>query len=142
MSDKTLILNELKKFYNFKKEFEFAEFLGIKPQTLSSWYKRNTFDIELIYSKCVEINPDWLMTGKGEMLRQKETNVVNEPGPIYEIEEKVVTELKKQNDLLRENYHLSKEMIDLQKEKIEVLQQKLQQCEEQKKSVGNNKPFP
>lgn len=138
MSDKTLILNELKKFYNFKKEFEFAEFLGIKPQTLSSWYKRNTFDIELIYSKCVEINPDWLLTGKGEMLRNNE-NKVQEPAPVYEVEEKVVNELKKQNDLLRDNYKLSKEMIDLQKEKIEVLQQKLQQCENEKKSFGNSK---
>lgn len=140
--DKKLIINDLMNYYKFKKYADFANFLDIKPQVLSNWISRNTFDFEIIYTKCVEINPDWLMTGKGEMLRQNETNVINEPSAVNEIDEKVVTELKKQNDLLRENYHLSKEMIDLQKEKIEVLQQKLQQCEEQKKSVGNNKSFP
>ena len=139
--DKKLIINELMNYYKFKKYADFANFLEIKPQVLSNWISRNTFDFEIIYTKCVEINPDWLLTGKGEMLRNNE-NKVQEPGPVYEIEEKVIKELKNQNDLLRENYHLSKEMIDLQKEKIEVLQQKLQQCEKEKKSLGNSKTIP
>ena len=67
--DKALILSKIKSHYNFEKDADFARFLEIKPQTLSSWYSRNTFDIELLYSKCVELNPEWLLTGEGEMLK-------------------------------------------------------------------------
>ena len=78
--DKALILSKIKSHYNFEKDADFARFLEIKPQTLSSWYSRNTFDIELLYSKCVEINPEWLLTGEGEMLKSSNnTPVVAEP---------------------------------------------------------------
>ncbi len=63
--DKSLILNKIKDSYFFKKDTDFANFLGIKRQTLSSWHSRNTFDIELLYAKCVNINADFLITGKG-----------------------------------------------------------------------------
>ena len=39
--NKSLILNEIKSYYNFVSDSEFAKFLGIKPQTLSSWHTRN-----------------------------------------------------------------------------------------------------
>lgn len=65
---KSLILNEIKSYYNFKTDAQFARFLDIKPQTLSSWYTRDTFDIEILYSKCVEINPGWLISGEGPKL--------------------------------------------------------------------------
>lgn len=69
--NKSLILNEIKSHYGFKSDAEFARFLGIKPQTLASWYSRNTFDIDLLYSKCVDIDANWLLTGNGEMLKEK-----------------------------------------------------------------------
>lgn len=69
--NKSLILNEIKLHYGFKSDAEFARFLGVKPQTLASWYSRNTFDIDLLYSKCVDIDANWLLTGQGEMLKEK-----------------------------------------------------------------------
>jgi len=74
--DKKLILSEIKLHYKFKSEVEFAQFLDIRPQTLSSWYARNTFDIELLYAKCVDINPDWLLTGRGKMLRSESKQAI------------------------------------------------------------------
>lgn len=68
--DKSLILKEIKSHYNIKSDADFARFLDIKPQTLSSWYARNSFDIDLLYSKCVDISGDWLITGQGEMLKE------------------------------------------------------------------------
>ena len=68
-ANKVMILNEIKSHYKLQKGADFARFLGIKPQTLSSWYARSSFDIELLYAKCVDINPDWLLTGTGGMLR-------------------------------------------------------------------------
>ena len=67
--DKSLILNEIKKHFGYKKDADFARYLGISPQTLSSWYTRNTFDIELLYAKCRDIEAHYLLTGEGPMLR-------------------------------------------------------------------------
>lgn len=63
--DKSLILNEIKVYYGFSSDSDFADFLGIKRQTLSSWHTRNTFDIELLYAKCVNIDGNFLLTGQG-----------------------------------------------------------------------------
>ena len=67
--DKSLILNEIKKHFGYKKDADFARYLGISPQTLSSWYSRNTFDIELLYAKCRDVEAHYLLTGEGPMLR-------------------------------------------------------------------------
>ena len=69
--DKKLILSKIKLHYNLRHDADLARFLGIKPQTLSSWYSRNVFDIELLYAKCEEIDANFLLTGCGEMLRTK-----------------------------------------------------------------------
>ena len=69
--DKSLIINKIKSHYGFNSDTDFAKFLGIKPQTLSSWHSRNTFDIELIYAKCVNINGDFLLSGNGEVEHSK-----------------------------------------------------------------------
>lgn len=67
--DKSLIIKEIMKIYNFRKYGDFADFLGVNQQVLSNWVKRNTFDLELIYTKCDKISPDYLITGTGEILR-------------------------------------------------------------------------
>lgn len=68
-SNKALIINMIKKHYGFTTDREFAHFLGIKPTTLSSWYARNSFDFELVYAKCKDIDANWLLTGEGKMLK-------------------------------------------------------------------------
>jgi len=69
--DKSLILKEIKLHLGLKNDVQFADFLGIKPNVLSAWYRRNTFDIDILYTKCRDISPDWLLTGSGEMLRNQ-----------------------------------------------------------------------
>lgn len=73
--DKSLILNAIKKHEKLNTNKGFADFLGIKPTTLSMWYKRNTFDIELVFKKCEYLNPEWLLTGKGSMLREQKSGI-------------------------------------------------------------------
>lgn len=96
--DKSMIINQIKDYYKFKSDAEFARFLGIKPQTLSSWYSRNTFDIDLMYAKCVEIDGNWLLSGKGPMLKSDmkiqelnnfkipEKRIDHQSIPLYDIE--------------------------------------------------------
>lgn len=73
--DKSQILKDLKAHYRFKSETDFAMFLGISVQTLSSWHRRNTFDIDLLYAKCIGIDGNFLLTGKGNIEKRnvKET---------------------------------------------------------------------
>lgn len=54
---------------------QFANVLGLTPQTISAWIARNTFDAELIFTKCKGVSADWLLTGEGEMLRTEGVDV-------------------------------------------------------------------
>lgn len=76
--DKTLMLNEIKKHYNFKTDSEFAKFLGIKPQVLSNWKTRNTFDPAILYTKCEDLHTKWILTGEGPMLNKDASDIAIE----------------------------------------------------------------
>ena len=54
--------------YSNGNKAQFASILGITPQGLSTWIKRDSFDIELVFSKCEGISAQWLLTGEGDML--------------------------------------------------------------------------
>ena len=66
---KSNILQAIQDYYHFKKDSHFASFLGITPQVLSNWKSRETFDVNLIYTKCVDFSLEWLVTGQGSMLK-------------------------------------------------------------------------
>ena len=63
------ILDEIKEYYKFKTDAEFARYLGIRPQSLSNWKRRNSFNPFLVYRKCPEINPDWILLGEGTIIK-------------------------------------------------------------------------
>lgn len=108
--DKSLILKELIEHYSEGKNGDFAQKLGVKPQTISSWMARNTFDIELIYAKCENLDANWLLSGEGSMYRTP--SVMNEASPPDRDE--VVR-------LLREKVADQQKIIDLLEEKVEAL---------------------
>lgn len=66
--DKPLVLDRIKEYYKLKGNAELARFLGVAPNTITNWYGRKTFDIDVIYTKCVDIDMNWLLTGEGNML--------------------------------------------------------------------------
>ena len=72
---KSEMLDAIKAYLNMTKNSEFARFLGISSQAVSNWYSRNTFDAELLYTKCDFINPAWLLTGKGSMLTNADSAI-------------------------------------------------------------------
>ncbi len=79
---KSLILNDIKSYFKFKSDAEFARFLEIKPQTLSTWHSRNTFDTELIYAKCEVIDANWLLTHDGPMIKKNDEEI-KQKGSLY-----------------------------------------------------------
>ncbi len=114
--NKELILSEIKNHLGIKKDAEFARYLGIKPQTLSSWYSRNTFDIDLLYAKCDFLNAEWLLTGKGEMIKSYKNDIqkieIELPSNCEELRDKYIKLLEEYNQLLK-----SKISLETQKEK-------------------------
>lgn len=46
-----------------------ADALGVSKTTLSNWKSRNSLDFPLVFSLCEHISLDWLLTGKGNMLK-------------------------------------------------------------------------
>jgi hypothetical protein len=72
--NKGAMLDMIKAYLNIKKNTDLANYLGVSSQAVSNWYSRNTFDAELIYTKCAFVNPEWLLTGRGNMLAGKEYN--------------------------------------------------------------------
>lgn len=72
------MLDVIKRHLNMNKNSEFARFLGISSQAVSNWYSRNTFDAELLYTKCDFINPDWLLTGRGSMLKSEKVSLMGD----------------------------------------------------------------
>ena len=108
--DKSLILKELIEHYSEGKNTDFAQKLGVKPQTISSWMARNTFDIELIYAKCENLDANWLLTGEGSMYRDTAVMSGTAPPDRDEIIQ-----------LLRDKIDNQQKIIDLLEDKIERL---------------------
>lgn len=61
--DKSLILSRLKTTLNFSTDTELADFLGISKSVLSNWYKRNSIDWDLVFTKCEHIDYNILIKG-------------------------------------------------------------------------------
>lgn len=82
---KKLILKKIMSHLNIHKDYLFADFLGISQSTLANWFKRDVINYELIISKCDFLNANWLLTGKGSMLKSSapDSAVVNEPETPY-----------------------------------------------------------
>lgn len=67
--DKGSMVESLVNYYCDGNKAQFANMLGKTPQTISNWIDRNTFDAELIYTKCEGVSGDWLLSGVGNMIK-------------------------------------------------------------------------
>lgn len=72
------VLNRLKEAHNIQKDTDLATLLGISKSTLSNWVSRDTIDYDKVFSKCEQINIDWLLTGRGSMLKSEPVPLMGE----------------------------------------------------------------
>jgi SMC interacting uncharacterized protein involved in chromosome segregation len=122
---------------------------------LGKQLKRNADLGESILNKiienCPEINPEWLLTGKGEMLKKDTPIIYKEEEKIQEIakpqggccekENAEVVVLKKEIELLKENNTTLKENSQLKDFKINQLEQEnaLLKVENRRLKIENGK---
>lgn len=66
------MLERLINYYTDGNKARFAAMIGVKPQTVSAWLARDTFDVEVIYANCKGVSGDWLLSGQGDMIRKNE----------------------------------------------------------------------
>lgn len=62
--EKDAILDRAKASFGLVTDTQLAETLGISPQTLSNWRKRNSLDFELLLTKCESADLNWLIRGE------------------------------------------------------------------------------
>lgn len=62
-----LIIDRLYSYYQVNTNIDLAAKLGVSPTRLSNWKSRNSIDWEIIFTKCVDINLNWLVFGIGDM---------------------------------------------------------------------------
>ena len=56
--DKKSMLDAMIAHYTSGNKAKFAALLGVSAQTISAWGVRNTFDSELIYTKCIGLSSE------------------------------------------------------------------------------------
>lgn len=119
--DKTAQLEALVTHFANGNKAKFAGRLGVKPQTISTWMNRNTFDVYLVYAKCDGVSADWLLTGEGSMMRDS-TPIPPEPAEhhtekcdvacVEQMREEIAQLNRDKMQLLEEVVHLQKQLID------------------------------
>ena len=72
------IINRLKEAYNIQKDTDLANLLGISKSTLSNWVSRDSIDFDKVFSLCEHIDINWLLTGRGSILKEDSEQVLPE----------------------------------------------------------------
>ncbi len=133
--DKAIMLDRIKDHYSFQTDVDFAKFLGITPQTFSNWKSRNSFDAELLYNKCPELNPSWLLCGKEPMITESKIQElqVNEAKSPYILRKKLtyledeIKVLSQADKIMSESGSQIKKAIKLLTDKLQLTEKELQQ---------------
>lgn len=93
-------------YYADGNQAEFSRMLGLRPQSISEWKKRDRIDVRLVYQCCKDVSADWLLSdGQGEMIRGMEP-----PEPTQEME----NEIKYLKELLKEKERLISILLNRQ----------------------------
>ena len=115
------IIERLFIYFQVDNNKQLAEKLGVSNTVLSNWKARNTIDYELLFTKCENINFNWLIKGNGQMLNDDliKTNILNDQEIKYNIGNKdtggIIQALEMIKDLSAENALLKNEIQQLKR---------------------------
>ena len=112
--DINLIINKIKFYLGIETDTQFAEFLGTTQSNIATWRKRNTINYEVIIAKCPNIDANWLISAKGEMLRKisVKENSINLNLTKSQILDEIMNYLGIENDIqLCKSLKISEEIV-------------------------------
>lgn len=105
------ILDRLKTALSISSDKDLGDALGVSKAAVSNWRKRNSIDLERVFSVCEHINLDWLITGRGRMGVES-----NEP-PVErsnsELMDGIVSQAEEIGRLKERNAQLERENMEL-----------------------------
>ena len=78
------IIERLKIGLELSSDNALADTLGVSKTTLSNWKSRNSLDFPLVFSLCEHISLEWLLTGKGNMLKEEGKEEASAPVISYD----------------------------------------------------------
>lgn len=126
-------LEAIIRHYSGGKPSIFAKQIGVAPSTISSWLSRDTLDYDLLFAKCENLSSEWLLTGKGEMLKaqsslKKSDNEMTQPSKDKNtgIEDKLLAIIANKDITIRE-----------MAEEIGILKQTITQLEKEKEELAS-----
>lgn len=125
--DKREMLDAIVAYFTHGNKAKFATMLGVSAQTISAWGTRNTFDTELIYTKCIGISAEWLLTGEGSMLREERSEGITHAVP-------QVPTPKPDESIL---YNMYKDLMEEKKEKEKKIEQLTNELRAMERKVGS-----
>ncbi len=65
------IVKRAKLAMGFRRDSELAAYLGVSRSTLSNWVARNSIDFPLVLGRLNQVDYNWLLTGKGSPVLQR-----------------------------------------------------------------------
>jgi hypothetical protein len=83
------MFDALMALYGYKTKRQLAKRIGVRENVLGNWCSRNTMDIEKVANALPEVSPEWLITGKGPMLRLDDKAFADLAKEIEEIKERI-----------------------------------------------------
>lgn len=115
--DGKVILQRLKLACNFKMDKEVAEALNLAQASISTWYKREYADLNLIAEHLPDVSLDYLVTGEGPRerdLRKAGLAIENkENDGVKMLAEILQEQLKQKDDML---FDLNQKLIEKEKQ--------------------------
>lgn len=103
-------LEEFRVFKRFKTQEEFAQTFGMSQKNIASWIAGSTpnaTNIKKIVTAHPELNEDWLLFGRGDMIKP--------PKEKKPVDDRYIESLEREVSSLRENNEMLKELLSFYK---------------------------
>lgn len=127
--EKREILLKIIAHYARGNKSEFARMIGVTPQNIDAWLRRNSFNVELISTKCRNINPMFLMTGEGEMLQSAEPPAATSSSLeslLQQMQQEIFENNKMMRDQMKSMQALMAETVQLMRKSQEYYERALE----------------
>ncbi|CAN2040519.1 putative CI repressor [Candidatus Magnetomoraceae bacterium gMMP-15] len=118
------IFERLKNYKGFRKDGELANFLGVKPNTISTYKKRDKIPHDILFSICdnENMNYNWLLTGKGSMyINDEELALDHSPRVktitrmLKKMSEEDLKDIERKTKKIIENIEIKKKLEEMEK---------------------------